>query len=475
MVHFAGNPVEENNVTDTIWAVDFAGSSEPKYIVLVQFLRAAIRSARLAPGDRLPPVRDLAWRLGITPGTVARAYRLATDEGLLQTQVGRGSFVAAGRSPASPADEPLMQAAGDDLLDFRACRVVDLGQGAAIATALGRIGRGGAYVDYPDEQSDRAARIAVRDWIGQARAGRLAEDDIVLSFGAQNGVVTALQACLSGPAPVVLAEELAYPGVRHAARLVRATLIGVELDQAGLRPDRMEAALRAHGGQALITSAEAHSATTQRTPPERRQELVDIARQYQVQIIEDDCHTIARPQTPAYRALCPELGWYVGSLSKVFSPALRFGFVACPSGMARAARRVAQSSCYGLPRPLTDLAADLLASGAVEEARTKIVASVEERVREAVNVLGRWEIAWRSDVPFIWLRLPAGWRCSTFASACEAGGLRVKPADEYALPNGSAPQAVRVAINPGMPSDRFAAGLATLNDLLAHPPLGEDF
>ena len=86
---------------DTNWPPDLSSASGSKYIVLLQSLRAAIRSGTLPAQHRLPPVRELAWQLGITPGTVARAYKLANDEGLLDTAVGRGTFVAGG------ADRPI--------------------------------------------------------------------------------------------------------------------------------------------------------------------------------------------------------------------------------------------------------------------------------------------------------------------------------------------------------------------------------
>ena len=73
---------------DTIWPPSFEGCTDPKYIVLIQSLRGAVRSGQLPVGEKLPPVRELAWQLRITPGTVARAYKLAVEEGFLETTVG---------------------------------------------------------------------------------------------------------------------------------------------------------------------------------------------------------------------------------------------------------------------------------------------------------------------------------------------------------------------------------------------------
>ncbi len=461
---------------DTIWPPDLVNTPGPKYSVLVQSMRAAIRSGHLPKGHKMPPVRELAWELGITPGTVARAYKIATEEGLVETAVGRGTFVADHHGPHVPElAEPLVNAPRPGLLDFRAARVPELGQSAAIRDAMARLaGQERAYFDYPNSQTDRAAREEVVRWIGPDRAGRLEADDIVLGLGAQNTVMMVLQTCLQGPSPVILTEALAYPGVRHAARLLRAQLIGVEMDGEGMRPDRLEEALRVHGGQVLLISPHSHSPTTARMGLERRQRIADIARRYQLQVIEDDCHCINRPELPAFRAICPERAWFVASLTKTVSPALRFGYAACPREHAATARQVAQSSFYGMPQPILDICTDLMASGEAERLRARVEAVTSERIRLAVNVLGQWDITWRADVPFLWLKLPQGWRGSTFAMACESEGIRIKPADEFALPDGAAPHAVRITVNAIHDSDTLEAALGRMSALLARPPLNVD-
>ena len=67
--------LQRNIVLDTNWAPDLTRCEGPKYLALSHALREAIRDGRLAPGVQLPPVRDLAWALKVTPGTVARAYQ----------------------------------------------------------------------------------------------------------------------------------------------------------------------------------------------------------------------------------------------------------------------------------------------------------------------------------------------------------------------------------------------------------------
>ena len=463
-------------MTDTIWLPDLSGTRESKYIVLVQSMRGAIRSGVLKPGYRMPPVRDMAWKLGITPGTVARAYKIAAEEGLVDSAVGRGTFVT-GNYVADSTPEPLIAMVSPDAHNFRGVRVPDVGQDAVIRKAMGALSGQSTnkYIDYPTSQTDVAARRGVVDWIGPDRIGRFDEDDVVLGLGAQNSVIMALQAILHGPNPVILTEELAYPGVRHAARLLRAQLIGVEMDGDGLRPDRLEEALRKHGGQVLLTSAESHSPTTIRTTLARKQEIARVAQTYQLQIIEDDCHCITRPEEPGYRGICPERAWFISSLTKTVSAALRFGYAVAPQGQAATARQVAQSSFYGLPQPMLDLCAELMQSGEAEALRRKVQDITLVRVRDAVNVLGKWDITWRPDVPFIWLKLPAGWRGSSYARACEALGIQVKAADEFALPDGAAPNAMRISLNPPHPRPDDLLAFAKMSELLAQPPVNVDF
>ena len=84
---------------DTKWAEGLTFRDGPKYQALRDAIERAITAGHLAVGDKLPPVRELAWRLGITPGTVARSYTLLTEAGILTAGVGRGTFVAEPRKP----------------------------------------------------------------------------------------------------------------------------------------------------------------------------------------------------------------------------------------------------------------------------------------------------------------------------------------------------------------------------------------
>ncbi len=455
-----------------MWRPDLAQSNGPKYLTLSRALREAIAAGDLAPGAKLPTVRDLAWDLKVTPGTVARAYQIATQEGLLAATVGRGTFVTATepRLGPPPATAYLREAVAG-MLDFRSPRVPDVGQGAAFAAALAGIApaAGTDWLDYPSQSGEATLRAAVADWLSDRILGPVQDGDIALANGGQNAIALVLQCVLRGDRPVVLVEELAYPGFRFLARMARADLVPVETDARGLVPAALEAACRRHGAQVLCMTPEAQNPTAAHMDRARRQEIVAIARTYDLQILEDECYTTARSDAPAVRALAPERTWYVGSVAKTISPALRFGYVVCPPGRGEAGQLAAKYAFFALARPVADLMLHLLRSGAAADLRARVQAAFSDRLQGAINMLGGHDVSWQPGLPFLWLRLPSGWRSSTFLRMAEAEGVMVRSADEYALVTARAPNAVRLALNGILSRAETERACARLSRLLDSP------
>ena len=220
-------------MTDTIWTPDLSQFPGPKYLGLSRALRDAIRQGQLAQGAKLPTVRDLAWAVGVTPGTVSRAYQLATQEGLLAATVGRGTFVASAAPRLGPKQaiyaerDPVFGAAS---VDLRSPQLPDVGQTTIFADTLRRVSDGvnASWLDYSPQHAEAPLRAAVCDWLAERDLGGFSADDIALTYGGQNAVTLVLQCCLRGDRPVVLTEDLCYPGFARAARLMRADVVYCE-------------------------------------------------------------------------------------------------------------------------------------------------------------------------------------------------------------------------------------------------------
>lgn len=92
----------------------------PPYEQLRRQLAELITAGLLEPGDRLPPLRQLAGDLGVAVGTVARAYRELEQQGMLSSRRGGGTRVAAGRAPAAERRQLLGGMAADFVARARA-------------------------------------------------------------------------------------------------------------------------------------------------------------------------------------------------------------------------------------------------------------------------------------------------------------------------------------------------------------------
>jgi GntR family transcriptional regulator len=68
-------------------------SREPIYTQIVEQVQHMVAARRLKPGDQLPTVRQLASDLRVNFNTIARAYRMLHDEGVISTQQGRGTYI----------------------------------------------------------------------------------------------------------------------------------------------------------------------------------------------------------------------------------------------------------------------------------------------------------------------------------------------------------------------------------------------
>ena len=451
---------------DTMWQPDLSKAGKSKYLALADALRKAIADGVLTKGSKLPPVRDLAFRVSVTPGTVARAYSVLIDEGLLSAGVGRGTFVADRHVMMDePRDWP-------QVVSFRSPWLPEVGQVTLLRDAMKAVAEQadvGRLMRYPNSEDDRPLRDTMKRHLADLPIGNFSANDIVLAHGAQNAMLAVLQTVLEGPDPVVLIEQHAYAGFRRAAELCRARVVAIECDDEGPRPDMLEEAVRRHRAQMFLTSAEVNNPTLRTTTPRRRHEIAAVARRYGLHILDDDCYKLTPASGESYRALLPDLGWYVSSLSKSLTPALRVGWAIAPHARAKDLARTVSFGSFGLARPLTDITHKVLSDPRLPDVLRHTREGLAARVRLAVNHLGGHDVTWHEDVPLLWISLPGGWRASRFVRAAQAQGVLMRSSEDFVLRDNRAPHSVRIAINAQIATGCFEQAVDKIRDLLDNP------
>jgi DNA-binding transcriptional MocR family regulator len=318
-------------------------------------VEAGVRSGELASGERLPPVRELADELGVSPTTVTAAYGDLRRRGIT-AGAGRAGTRVRGAPPVSSRGYLTVPAGTRDLITGGPDPGLLPDLPARPASRPGRM-----YAQAP--VAPRLRRLA---------AERLAADGIdttslMVTGGALDGIERVLATWLT-PSDRVIVED---PGHAVTFDLVAAmgyTAVPAPVDERGVRPAELAAAL-ARGAGAVIMTPRAQAATGAAWDADRAAEIAAVLRRFpSVGVIEDD-HAGPVAGVPAFpvagRFPCPERWVIIRSVSKSLGPDLRLAVLAGDEAtVARVAGRQALGTGW-VSYQLQELVADLWADPAV--------------------------------------------------------------------------------------------------------------
>lgn len=334
----------------------------PIYRQIVNQVREQIRVGTLRDGSRLPPVRQLAAECGLTRLTVHSAYAELQAEGLVQSHVGRGTFVTA-RGPAVPETErrgrPVPWISQGVLANL--LRWGELGHLLSFAQAFP------APETYPERELGRALQAVLtdRDVLGYGhiqgepglreqialllleRGMSVSPAHMLVTSGAQQGIDIALRA-LTEPGDVILVEEPIYPGVLELAALRGQRVVGIPNHGGGLQIDQLDAACSAHRPRLLYLVPTYNNPTGTSLTRECRETVLRLANAHRLWLLEDDTYGLLgfdQPAPPSLHSMDhDERVVYLTSFSKMLAPALRLGALVAPVSVLPSLAAAKQSS-----------------------------------------------------------------------------------------------------------------------------------
>ncbi|MES5537198.1 PLP-dependent aminotransferase family protein, partial [Acinetobacter baumannii] len=156
------------------------------------------------------------------------------------------------------------------------------------------------------------------------------EDEICVVRGSQMGIFLASRA-LPNRQGVIVVEELYYPSAFKAFQSNGFQVVSVKLDEQGIVIEDLERILKEHSVAAIYTTPHHQYPTTVTMTMSRRLQLLELSKKWGFYIIEDDYdhefHYDSRPMPPLASLPHSELVIHVGSLSKVFAPGIRLGYI----------------------------------------------------------------------------------------------------------------------------------------------------
>lgn len=454
------------------WAAGIDRSVRPIYAAIVEAIAAGLREGRLAPGERLPPQRDLAHALGVDLTTVTRAYAEAASRRLVEAHVGRGTFVA---HTAPLATAPYGAAPGRRAADM-SMNLPPLFEDPALTRRLWGAVAGleraeglPLLLGYHEAGGTAADRAIGARWL-RARLPEVSEAQVLVAPGAQ-GALLALTSVLAGRGDAVCVEALAFSGFRALAAHLGVRLVGLPMDAEGILPDAFDAACRQQAPKALYCTPTLHNPTTATMSETRRAEVAEVARRHGVPILEDDAYgRLVEGGPPPLAAFAPELAWHVAGVAKCLSPALRIAYVAAPDPRRAARLAGALRACVGMASPLTAaVARHWIETGIDLAVLAAIRRETEARFALVRQILDGHAFVGRPEAFHVWLPLPEGWGRGEFTARLGARGVGVVASDAFSTLS-PAPEAVRLSLGAPQTRADLAAALRQVRALLDQDP-----
>lgn len=442
------------------WIPDVRDSGMPLYLAIADAIGKDVAEGRLAAGDRLPPQRHLAGRLDVDFTTVARAYVEAQSRGLVNSTVGRGTFIA---EPA--ANLALSHHAS--MVDFS----MNMPPEPDDPDLIARMERGFAEIGrdvvdllrYQSFGGAPGAKRAASGWL--ERRGILPVLDQLFITSGAHAALFSIFSILAKPGRPVLAEEITYPGIRSIAAQLGIKISGLKMDEQGIDPDALEKACKEMAPVALYLNPALQNPTTMTMPQARRQIIADIARRFRLPVIEDDAYSFILDHGPApFAALIPDLTWYIAGLSKCLGAGLRCAYVMTPDVRSAWSFVASSRAATVMASPLTvALATRWIEDGTGEAMIRFIRKEAAARQSMAREVLGKYSFC-SDPLSFnLWLSLPAPWTRSAFVGQMQSKAIGIVPSDAFVV-EGPIPEAVRVCL--GGPTKRHE--IHSVLEFMAH-------
>lgn len=359
----------------------------PPFLQIARKVADEVRRGRLRPGDRLPGSRQLAGTLSVHRNTVLAAYAELIAEGWLETARGRGTYVArtipeiAGRPfgkrpgarsslswtafglPDAPAAyrPPVLPrgtlnlSSGSPDIRLVPARMLGRAYRRVLAT------RARDVLCYGDPEGHPALRSALASMLAFNRGLAATPSEVFVTRGSQMALSLVARA-LFRPGDVVAVEQWGYRPAWEAFHAAGATVVPVPIDRDGISVEALRRLSQRRSLRAVYLTPHHQYPTTVTLKAARRIDILALAEERKVAIIEDDYdhefHYDGRPVLPLASADRAGVVVYIGTLSKILAPGLRVGYVVVRSPLM---------SRIAAIRSLLDIQGDLATEAAVAQ------------------------------------------------------------------------------------------------------------
>lgn len=452
----------------TQWKPDINHRKGPRYLAIAEAIGEAVRTGALLENEQLPTHRDLAYQLGVTVGTVSRAYAEAVRRDYVVGEVGRGTYVRP--SGAERGTFPIPYQVDPTLIDFslnfpaEGARVELLREGLmAVAQDEGL----GALLRYQSEQGMPHHRQSFAKWAGYHGAPEDPER-VVMTCGVQHGMALALMV-LTHSGDGVMSDTYCYAGIKALASQNGLKLHGLERDDDGILPESLERTAQQTGAKILYCMPNYQNPSSITMPKARREALADVARRLGIWIIEDDIygflHDNPSDHVP-FAQLLPQQTFYLNGASKCIGPGIRVGFMVVPQDKVKVTSSCVRLSSWMVAPLNVELLHRWIEDGTVFDQMIWHRHEAEARRQIVIEQIGQHPFMAAPRTYHGWLTLPDHWEAERFCLRAREQNVAVIPASVFQVGRGASENAVRLCYGAPNSQAQVKQGAEILGVLL---------
>ncbi len=416
-----------------------------RYKSLVDTFAADIRSGKMPPGTRLPTHRQLAAEHGLALVTASRVYAELEAMGLVSGETGRGTFVREIALPPGQGSGQMIVATG--MLDLNFNYPSLPGQADLLRTALRQLALSGdleALLRYQPHAGRLHERAAVARHL-VSRGLAVDAEQVLLVSGAQHGLAVSMMALLK-PGDVIAVDALTYSGFKVLAETLHLEIVAIPVDAHGPDLAFLQRLCHKRPVRAVYSMPTLHNPLGWVMSLAQREQLIGIARQHHLMIIEDAAYAfLVEDAPPPLATLAPERTVYIGGFSKSIATGLRVGFIAAPPAWVKGLERRIMATTWNVPGVMSAMAVAWIEDGTVAQLEAQKRQDAQARQALAAQVLSGVDYISHPSSYFLWLPLGEDARADQIAMTLQREQVSVSTAEPFAV-SAYVPHALRLAL-----------------------------
>ncbi|PTW59773.1 GntR family transcriptional regulator [Breoghania corrubedonensis] len=430
----------------TNWRPDPTLLRRPAYLSLADQIARAIQEGALINGTQLPPQRRMADELKLSVQTVSRAYEELGRRGLIAGEIGRGSFV---RMPRREMRPPYLPDRLGEVIDLSILKpVCEPMHVEKLKEALGWLSQNlparSALSFRPNVVFPVHAAAAV-EWLRICGVDTSVQN-VTVTNGATGAMTVALMS-VAPPGSTVACEAITHHTLAPLAAYHGFTLAGLAVDEEGLVPEALEDACRQGGIRAVFIQPTVVNPVAALMGKTRREAIVEIARRYDIAIVESDVlGPLVTHRPRPFAALAPERTLYITSFTKVTVPGLRIGYLVAPDRyVAAVSNRHLVSNWMATPM-VAEIATKWVNDGTALELVRWQRAALAKRHAIAAQMLAGIPYTSHPQALHLWMELKEARTEEGFVAQARLLGVAIAPGSAFCVSREAWAPSVRISI-----------------------------